>query len=450
MNQLWSGCVDIMATKVNSHVAATWFAPITCEEVTEDKITLSAPNTFFISWIQKNYIKLIRDSVTQLTGKEYDIELRPRNDSAEELSHIDDSAETEQPEPVKVEPITDELALKHNLNPRYTFDRYVVGDCNRLANAAALAITENLGKIYNPLFLYGGVGLGKTHLMSSIGFKVLSENRNRRIFFTTSEEFTNEMVNAIRYDRMTEFREKYRTVDLLMIDDIQFIAGKERTEVEFFHTFNSVCENRNQVVITSDRPPSEIPNIAQRLRSRFKSGLIENLGVPDLETRVAIVKKKASHDAAEVSDEVAYYLAEQVRTNVRELEGCLTRVIALSSLRGVPIDLELAKQAVGDLAPHQTRNLTVDDVINYVARFYNVKASDIKSKKKAKIYVVPRQLCMFLARELTEYSYPVIGSSLGGRDHSTVIYACRKVEKTLQSDPSFCATVDRLKKEIRG
>jgi chromosomal replication initiator protein len=325
----------------------------------------------------------------------------------------------------------------------------VVGECNKFAHAAASAVSEKLGGNYNPLFLYGGVGLGKTHLMSAIGYEALSRNRKLKVSFSTSEEFTNEMINAIRFDRMGAFRQKYRSVDLLLIDDIQFISGKERTQEEFFHTFNSLYENRKQIVITADRVPNEIEDLESRLRSRFNCSLMADMGVPDVETKVAILRRKAFEDGLELPDEVAFFLAEQVESNIRELVGYLIRVVAMSTIGSLPLTKDLARAALSDVIHRQFKTITIEDIIAQVSRKFNVKSSDIKSKKKHKLYSYPRQIAMYLAREMTEYSYPEIGAAFAGKDHSTVIYACRKVEKLMDSDPMCRNTVDDLKRAVR-
>ena len=345
--------------------------------------------------------------------------------------------------------ITDEFARKHKLNPRYTFESFVVGSCNQFANAAAVSVSENLGGTYNPLFIYGGVGLGKTHLMSAIGYEVLSKHKSAKVSFSTSEEFTNEMINAIRYDKMVNFRNKYRNMDLLLIDDIQFLAGKERTQEEFFHTFNRIYEDRKQIVITADCLPNEL-DIEQRLKSRFSWGLVADISAPDLETKVAILKRKAFEDSLELPDDVAHFLARQVGSNIRELEGLLVRVVAMSTLQGIPLTKELAEKALKDVFRSQSKPITMEAVIGAVAKAFNVKVSDIKSKKRHKLYSFPRQVAMYLARELTECSYPEIGAAFGGKDHSTVIHAVRKIEKTMEKDQSLKSTIEGLKREIRG
>jgi len=448
MDTIWTRCLEVLEAKVTEHTMATWLKPIVCEVVSDERVMLSVPNNFFIVWIRDNYVGIIREALLDVTGKRYQMDFRSRDECAEENGMIVSSAEDSCPDPEPMS-VTDEFALKRNLNPRYTFESFVVGSCNQFAHAAAMSVAENLGGSYNPLFIYGGVGLGKTHLMSSIGYEVLSKDKGKKIYFSTSEEFTNEMINAIRFDRMVDFRNKYRNVDLLMIDDIQFLRGKERTQEEFFHTFNRIYEARKQIVITSDRFPHEIPEMEQRLRSRFTWGLIADMGVPDLETRVAILKRKAYEDFVDLPDEVAYFLAEQVESNIRDLVGYLIRVIAMSTLQGIPLSRDLAQSALREILHRHRKNFTVDDIISHVSKAFSVKPADIKSKKKHKLYSVPRQIGMYLARELTELSYPAIGAAFGGKDHSTVIYGSRKIEKKMETDHALKNLVEGLKKDIR-
>ncbi len=438
--------MEVLRGKVNDHVMSTWLEPVVCEEISEGKLTLSVPNNFFAAWIKDNYLPLLIDSLLELTGISYEVTFRSRDDSGQNNVAKPIHSTHSNPDPLV---LTEEFALRRNLNPRYTFESFVVGACNQFAHAAALSVSENLAGSYNPLFIYGGVGLGKTHLMSAIGYEVLSKNLNKRVSFSTSEEFTNECINAIRFDKMADFRNKYRNVDLLLIDDIQFIAGKERTQEEFFHTFNTIYENRKQIVITSDRFPGEISDMEQRLRSRFSWGLIADIGIPDLETRVAILKRKAYEDSLKLPDEVAYFLAENVETNIRELVGCLVRVIAMSSLQGHPLTRELAEVALRDIFRRSIKKITVDDILSHVAKAFNVKVADVKSKKKHKLYSLPRQVAMYLTRELTELSYPEIGTAFGGKDHSTVIYATRKIEKAMEENHSLKNMVEAVKKDIR-
>jgi chromosomal replication initiator protein len=430
---------------VNDHVMSTWFEPIVCETEGEDKLILSVPNNFFIVWIKDNYLTLLKESLDQVTTKTLVMDFISRDDVPRPI----EDPPVPKPNVRSSTTLSEEYALKNSLNPRYNFDSFVVGPCNQFAHAAALSITENLGKSYNPLFVYGGVGLGKTHLMSAIGYEVLCKDRSRKVSFSTSEEFTNEMINAIRFDKMVDFRNKYRNVDILMIDDIQFIAGKERTQEEFFHTFNSLYEARKQVIITSDRFPNEISEMEHRLRSRFSWGLVADMGVPDLETKVAILRKKASEDFIDLPDDVAYFLAEQVDSNIRELVGYLIRVIAMSSLQGIPLSKQSAQIALREMLHRNFKTITAEDIISHVAKAHNVKTADIKSKKKHKLYSLPRQLGMYLCREMTDMSFPGIGAAFGGKDHTTVIYAIRKIEEKIKNDHSVRNLIESLKKNIR-
>lgn len=448
MTHLWEQCLKELRDQVNEHTFVTWISPLLCENISEEQIILSAPSNFFVGWIKDHYLKLICDTLFVITGKEFRIEFKIRDEPSNEVN-------LNQEAPAKIDKLptvvlNDELIRRRNLNPRYTFESFVVGSCNQFAHAAAKSVSENLGGSYNPLFIYGGVGLGKTHLMSAIGYSVATRDYRKNIAFLTSEEFTNEMINAIRFDRMVDFRQKYRKLDLLMIDDIQFIAGKERTQEEFFHTFNSLYESSKQIVITSDRFPNEISDMEQRLRSRFNWGLIADMSPPDLETKIAILKRKAFEDSFDLPDDVAYFLAKQVESNIRELVGYLIRVIAMSSLQGIPISVNLAKLALREILQRNTKTITIEDIISYVAKSFNIKTSDLKSKKKHKLYSLPRQVGMYLARNLTDLSYPEIGAAFGGKDHSTVIYGTKKIEKRLETDHSLKILLEALRKDIRG
>jgi len=440
--------MEALRAKLNAHTITTWLEPLACEQVTAETITFSVPNNFFVGWIKENYLKVIRESLKEITGNYYELVFTCRDNCSEPPQESETVPSSDESTAADMG-VTAEFALKRNLNPRYTFESFVVGSCNQFAHAAASSVSDKLGGSYNPLFLYGGVGLGKTHLMSSIGYAVLSREKTRKISFVTSEEFTNEMINAIRFQRMVDFRNKYRHLDLLMIDDIQFIAGKERTQEEFFHTFNSLYEGGKQIVVTCDRFPSELSEMEHRLRSRFSWGLIADMGVPDLETKVAILKRKAFEDSLQLPDEVAYFLAEQVESNIRELVGYFIRLAAMSTLQNIPLTKELAQVALREILHRSAKTITIEQIISQVAKAFNVKPSDIKSKKKHKLYSLPRQVAMYLAREVTEQSYPEIGEAFGGKDHSTVIYGARKIEKALEQNHSLKNIVEGLKKNLR-
>jgi len=449
MDTIWSRCMEFLRTKLNEHTVSTWLDPVVCVELSHDKITLSVPNNFFILWLKDHYLRPIREACFEVIGRELEIDFQSRDEfGPEESALLEETALSVGSRLSELD--AEELARRHNLNPHYTFESFVVGSCNQLARAAAMSVSEHLGTSYNPLFIYGGVGLGKTHLMSAIGHTILARDRSKRIYFTTSEEFTNEMIHAIRFDRTVDFRNKYRSVDLLMIDDVQFLAGKERTQEEFFHTFNSIYEAHKQIVMTCDRYPNEIPDMEQRLKSRFSWGLVVDMGVPDLETRVAILERKAFEEGFALPHEVAYFLAENVHSNIRELVGFFTRVVAMSALQSLPISKDLARLALREILHRHAKTITADDIVNRVSKAFNVKPADLKSKKRHKLYALPRQVAMFLAREITELSYPEIGAAIGGRDHSTVIHAVRKIEKKQDDDQSFRNIVEGLRRDIRG
>ncbi|RSK25435.1 chromosomal replication initiator protein DnaA, partial [Bacillus sp. HMF5848] len=337
------------------------------------------------------------------------------------------------------------------LNSKYTFDTFVIGQGNRFAHAASLAVAEAPAKAYNPLFIYGGVGLGKTHLMHAIGHYVLEHNPAAKVVYLSSEKFTNEFINSIRDNKTVDFRNKYRSVDVLLIDDIQFLAGKEQTQEEFFHTFNTLHEESKQIVISSDRPPKEIPTLEDRLRSRFEWGLITDITPPDLETRIAILRKKAKADGLDIPNEVMLYIANQIDSNIRELEGALIRVVAYSSLINKDINADLASDALKDIIPSsKPRVITIQDIQKVVSQHFNVKVEELKAKKRTRTIVEPRQVAMYLSRELTDASLPKIGEEFGGRDHTTVIHAHEKISKKLESDPNFQRTFKEIQSQLKN
>ncbi len=333
------------------------------------------------------------------------------------------------------------------LNPKYTFDSFVIGNSNRFAHAASLAVAESPAKAYNPLFIYGGVGLGKTHLMHAIGHYILHNNPKSQVVYVSSEKFTNELINSIKDDKNVEFRNKYRNIDILLVDDIQFIAGKERTQEEFFHTFNALYEANKQIIISSDRPPKEIPTLEDRLRSRFEWGLIADIQAPDFETRMAILKKKADVEKLNIPNEVMVYIATKIKSNIRELEGALIRIVAFSSLTNKEISVDLASEALKDIiSSKQTRQVTIDIIQEVVANYYNLKIEELKSARRTRNIAFPRQIAMYLSRKLTDMSLPKIGEEFGGRDHTTVIHAYEKISNNLKKDESLQNAIKELNK----
>lgn len=434
--ELWQNVSERIETRVNKQTHDTWFKPLSIESFQGKEVTLKAPNRFFCDWIREHYYEMLLDElarVTKVEGLRINIIVKNGDPPQNEDLPLEKTAKTRR---------------GIQLNTRYTFNSFVVGSCNQFAHAASLAVAESPARAYNPLFLYGGVGLGKTHLLNAIGHFILEKRPGARIAYLSSEQFTNEVINSIRYDRMLEFRNKFRGVDTLLMDDIQFIAGKERTQEEFFHTFNALYEAHKQIVLSSDRFPKEIPTIEERLRSRFEWGLIADLQVPDLETRIAILRKKAETETIDLPDEVAHLLADSIRGNVRELEGALIRVGAFSSLTGQPVTTELAKKILRDTVQAK-KIITADEIQRVVADRFHLKQAEMKSKKRTKTIVQPRQITMYLCRELTPLSFPEIGRHFGGKDHTTVIHAYRQTEKRMEDDAGFKQLVESIMRQLK-
>ncbi|HLR71751.1 MAG TPA: chromosomal replication initiator protein DnaA, partial [Pseudogracilibacillus sp.] len=400
------------------------------------------PNDFARDWLEGRYTDLIIDILFQLTGSTFSVKfVIPEKEQASE----DDSVN-----PPK-QPIINDThdSSKTMLNPKYTFDSFVIGAGNRFAHAASLAVAEAPAKSYNPLFIYGGVGLGKTHLMHAIGHYIQEHNPEASVVYLSSEKFTNEFIHAIMDNKAVNFRNKYRNVDILLIDDIQFLAGKEQTQEEFFHTFNTLHEENKQIIISSDRPPKEIPTLEDRLRSRFEWGLITDITPPDLETRIAILSKKAKAEGLDIPNEVMLYIANQIDTNIRELEGALIRVVAYSSLVNEDIDAPLAADALKDIIPNRKpRAITVQMIQELVAEKYNIKLEDFAARKRTRSIAFPRQIAMFLSREMTDLSLPKIGEKFGGRDHTTVIHAFDKISEMIDSDSVLKGEIDEIKEQL--
>jgi chromosomal replication initiator protein len=395
----------------------------------------------------------MQQALQKMVGQDWQLEFilpgTPIPDQPEAAASEPDVPKASNPAP-SLSTAQDEV-LPGILNPRYTFDTFVVGNSNRFAHAASLAVAEAPARAYNPLFIYGGVGLGKTHLMQAIGHYVLEQNPGSKVVYVTSEKFTNDLINAIGKKSMVEFRDRYRNIDVLLVDDIQFVAGKESTQEEFFHTFNALYEANKQIVMSSDRPPKEIPTLEERLRSRFEWGLTTDIQPPDLETRIAILRKKAASDSLEIPEEVLSYIANRVHSNIRELEGALNRVIAVASLSRRSISVEIAEEALKDIVGSvRQRQITIEMIQNAVANHYSIKAADMRSKKRTRAVTFPRQIAMYLARELTDSSLPRIGEEFGGRDHTTVLHAYEKIQRMLQKNPSLQKEISQLVQELRN
>ncbi len=424
----WQRALDVIESKVNAHSFSTWFKPT--QFIAEDAATLRVrvPNGWFAEWLRTNYSILIRNTLRELERPGLDVEFV--------------AADREPRRPARGEAPAPRAAASEPappwLNPRYTFEKFVVSSCNQFAHAAAMAVAEQPARNYNPLYIYGGVGLGKTHLMQAIGNRLLG--RGSRMRYISTEHFMNELINAIRFEKTFEFKEKYRNVDLLLIDDIQFLAGKERTQEEFFHTFNTLYDAQKQIVITSDCPPREIPTLEERLRSRFEWGLIADIQPPDLETKVAILRKKAEAEGTRIPDDVALFIASNTKSNIRELEGSLIRVVAYASMSGKAVTLEMAKDTLKDLMVADSPAVTVDAIQKLVANYYDLKVAELKSKNNSQQIAFPRQIAMYLCKQLTTCSLPEIGKRFGGKHHSTVIHAIQKIEDKRKNEKEF----DRL------
>ncbi len=444
IDDLWQKTLEALQKKVSKPSYETWLQATKAHSLEKDAFIIMAPNDFTRNWLEGHYLGLIHDTIYDLIGEDLEIKLVIPEDQMEIL-------ENQPPEEdgKKNNSSTQEYT-QHLLNPKYTFDTFVIGSGNRFAHAASLAVAEAPAKAYNPLFLYGGVGLGKTHLMHAIGHYVLQHKPNAKVAYLTSETFVNEFINSIRDNKADAFRNKYRSIDVLLIDDIQFLAGKESTQEEFFHTFNTLHEESKQIIISSDRPPKEIPTLEDRLRSRFEWGLITDITPPDLETRIAILRKKAKADGLNIPNEVMLYIANQIDSNIRELEGALTRVVAYSSLSNRDINADLAAEALRDIIPGaKPKILVIKDIQQAVADVFHVKMEDFKAKKRTKSIAFPRQVAMYLSRELTDSSLPKIGEEFGGRDHTTVIHAHEKISKLLAADAQLQRQVTEIEELLK-
>jgi chromosomal replication initiator protein len=431
---LWDEILARIETKVNRHSFYTWFKPTSFMGEDTSSVAVRVPNALFKDWLTKHYSGVIAESLAEV--KRPHLAVNFIADSQSDPAAI--ALSPEETAALQVAPVVPTGSPSSaGLNPRYTFDTFIVGSSNQFAHAASRAVAEAPSRSYNPLFIYGGVGLGKTHLMHAVGHYVLQHDRNLKLTYISSERFMNEMINAVRYDRVLDFRERYRSVDVLLVDDIQFLAGKEGTQTEFFHTFNALYDSQKQIVLSSDCPPHEIPALEERLRSRFEWGLIADIQSPDLETKVAILKKKAEAEAVPLSDDVAIYIAGKIKSNIRELEGSLIRLVAYASLTGQEISLPLAQEVLRNILDHEEKAVTIEMIQKYVADYYNLKLAEIKSRNNSKSVAMPRQVAMYLCKSLTHASLPEIGRSFGGKHHSTVIHSIRKVEELRKKDSDF-------------
>ena len=438
--KIWSELLDHARKVTREQAVDTWLKPVKPLGLDGSTLNLLVPNRFFREYLQDRFQSVLSDGLREMTGRDFTLNLI-----------VDDT--TDDDYPPSPSPRPDERAAGAPRRPafldeKYTFERFIVGSSNQFAHAAAEAVAKNLATAYNPLFLYGGVGLGKTHLMHAIGRHILEQNPNAHLNYTSAEDFTIELINSIRRDRMTAFREKHRRMDVLLVDDIQFIAGKDRTQEEFFHTFNALYESKKQIVISSDKFPKEMVELEERLRSRFEWGLIADIQSPDLETKVAILTKKAEEGGVELPQDVALLVAKKIRTNIRELEGCLIRLSAFSSLTKRPISIEMVEEILEQMFYDEQHSISIDGIQKAVAAHFSLKVADLKSKRRHRSIAEPRQIAMFLARELTGASLSEIGQKFGGKDHSTVIHSCNKIAKMKDKDSRIISAMNQIRRVL--
>jgi len=447
MKDIWLEAQANIEKVLTAQTFNTWIRPIKFHSATDNLIELAVPNKFIREWVKDKYLAIIQEAVSSITDEKYNIQFM-----IAETAEPDKQAEsTEKPASEENRPAREKSRNNEfisNLNPKYTFETFVCGASNQFAHAASQAVANNPASSYNPLFIYGAVGLGKTHLLIAIGNHIIRNNKKARVSYYTSEKFMNELINCLRYSKMEQFRNKFRSMDVLLIDDVQFIAGKERTQEEFFHTFNSLYESHKQIVVTSDKFPKDIPGLEERLRSRFEWGLIADIQPPDIETKVAILKKKAELDAINLPDDVALFLASSATSNVRELEGMLIRLGAFSSLTSNAVSLGMAREVLKDIIVDKAKEISVEMIQKHVAEHFKLKIAELKSDKRLKALVVPRQIAIYLCRDLTKSSYPEIGEKFGGKDHSTIIHSVKKIDKLITQNMELKNTIENLKRNL--
>lgn len=441
--ELWQQVISVIQTKLSKPSFDTWFKSTKASFLSDDVVVVTAPNVFTAEWLESRYTKLVATTIADSIGRPVTVKF-----------DVEEARPTEQPAAFQQAAATKPISFEENasmLNPKYTFDTFVIGAGNRFAHAASLAVAEQPANAYNPFFLYGGVGLGKTHLMHAIGHYILENDPGTKVLYISSEKFTNEFINAIRDNSGESFRNKYRNIDVLLIDDIQFLAGKDGTQEEFFHTFNALHGENKQIIISSDRQPKEIPTLEERLRSRFEWGLITDIQPPDLETRIAILRKKAKAENLDIPNEAMMYIANMIDTNIRELEGALIRVVAYSSMFNQDITAHLAAEALKDILPTgRNRIITIQDIQQRVGEFYGLRLEEFKARKRTKAVAFPRQVAMYLSREMTDFSLPKIGDAFGGRDHTTVIHAHEKISQQLKIDQELYKVIHTLTEKIKN
>ncbi|MBX7147556.1 chromosomal replication initiator protein DnaA [bacterium] len=441
--------MDALKTKVSEFNYNNWFGLCGWSvDTAQNQVKIEAPNKFVRDWILENYHEIIKFLFFKTTGQEFEVYFHVGTQAAATPETVVSTSDTIKKPALSVVTEESEPVLPTGFSPKYTFDQFVVGSSNQFVNAASLAVAQNPGKNYNPLFIYGGVGLGKTHLLNAIGLEIYKKNPSYKIVYVTGEQFTNEVINSIRYDKTYELRKKYRACDVLLIDDIQFIAGKERTMEEFFHTFNALYEMRKQIILTSDTLPKDIPHLEERLRSRFGWGLLADIQAPDFETRCAILRKKAQLDGIHFPDDVCNFIASHIKSNVRDLEGSLIRLTAFASLSKQPLTVSLANEVLRNMLHGFTPTLTVESIQQSVAEYFQLKVADLKSPRRHKNLAVPRQIAMYLCKKHVKASFPEIGQKFGGKDHTTVIHACQKIKKEVDNNVGLRDNVTTLEKML--
>ena len=449
MENIWLEAQTNLKHVLSEQTYNTWIDPLKFLGATNDTIVLEVPSSFFQKWVTDKYLAMIKEAISAISSKSWQIEFHIAEAKPEPVQEPKPEKETKSTKDKDKDKEKDKKTeFISNLNPKYTFESFVCGASNQFAYAASQAVANKPASNYNPLFIYGGVGLGKTHLVNAIGNQILAKNQKAKICYYSSEKFMNEMIKCLRYKKMEEFRNKFRKMDLLLIDDIQFMAGKEATQEEFFHTFNALYESHKQIVVTSDKFPKDIPGLEERLRSRFEWGLIADIQPPDIETKIAILKKKSDLHQVNLPDDVALFLAAGATSNIRELEGMLIRLEAFASLTGNEITLSMAREVMKDIIVEKTRDITVEMIQKNVAEHFRIKVSELKSDKRIKTLVVPRQIAIYICRELTKASYPEIGDKFGGKDHSTIIHSVKKIEKQMAADADLKSTVEDIKKKL--
>ena len=442
MGELWAETLTEIKERIGKQNFETWIKPVRFILKSKNEIILEVPNKFFRDWLTEHYLRQIETVLTSISKSDVVVtfEVNPKLEHQVAMTKAEKKPEKEPQPPARI---------NKNLVQKYTFENFVIGASNQFAHAACMAVANQPGDHYNPLFIYGGVGLGKTHLVNAIGHRAVAQRPNLKVVYLSSESFMNELISSLRRDKMDEFKKKFRNVDVLIVDDVQFIAGKERTQEEFFHTFNSLYESHKQIVITSDKFPKEIPGIEDRLRNRFEWGLIADIQSPDMETRVAILQKKAEIEGVQLPHDVAIFLASNIDSNVRELEGSLTRLGAFSSLTKTPITIEFAKEVLSQNLKGSEREITIESIQKTICEYFNIKIGDLKAKRRTQNIALPRQVAMYLCRKHTETSFPTIGDKFGGRDHSTVIHASKTIERKIKEDPHMLTTIEKLERNLK-